>query len=88
MTVIGVDVGIERPGIDHYRYGRTSAARISSIRSEMSCRPLLPCPGSPQPTPLTQLALDSFAVSSEIVMPPAGPRGGAGRPVPTCIFWG
>jgi hypothetical protein len=36
MIVVGVDVGIERPGVDEKRYLFTSARRISSIRSEIS----------------------------------------------------
>lgn len=42
VPVVGVDVGVERPGVDQDRYLATSAARISSIRSEMSSRPLRP----------------------------------------------
>jgi hypothetical protein len=36
VGVVGVDVGIERPGVDDQRDGASSAARISSIRSETS----------------------------------------------------
>ena len=36
MAVITVDVSIERPGIDDQGDPATSAARIASIRSEMS----------------------------------------------------
>ena len=42
VAVVCVDVGVQRPGVDQERYGRTSARRISSIRSEMSDRPLAP----------------------------------------------
>ena len=42
VPVIGVDVGVERPCVDQDRYLATSAARISSILSEMSSRPLRP----------------------------------------------
>ena len=46
VSVVGVDVGVERPGVDQDRYFATSAARISSIRSEMSSRPLRPAPAA------------------------------------------
>lgn len=39
VAVVCVDVGVQRPGVDQERYGRTPARRISSIRSEMSDRP-------------------------------------------------
>jgi len=43
VGVVGVDVRIKRPRVDNKRtYRKTSAARISSIRSEMSVRPLRP----------------------------------------------
>jgi len=46
VTVVGVDVGIQRSGVDQESYRSTSAARISSIRSEMSSRPLRPAPAA------------------------------------------
>lgn len=43
MGVVGVDVGVQRPRVDEQRgYRSTSAARISSMRSETSLRPLRP----------------------------------------------
>jgi hypothetical protein len=42
VVVVGVDVGIERSGVDNDRYGATSSRRISSIRTETSCEPLWP----------------------------------------------
>ena len=49
VGVVGVDVGVERPGIDDESgYRPTSAARISSIRPEMSWRPLWPAPAAPR----------------------------------------
>ncbi len=36
MGVVGVDVGVERPGVDDQCDGASSEARISSIRSETS----------------------------------------------------
>ncbi len=48
VSVVAVDVGVERPGVDEQgRYRRTSAARISSIRSETSCCPLRPALAAP-----------------------------------------
>ena len=40
MTVVSIDVGVERPSVDYQCDGATSLARISSIRSDMSQRPL------------------------------------------------
>ena len=37
MPVVGIDVGVQRSGIDQDRDERPSCARISSIRSETSC---------------------------------------------------
>jgi len=42
IAVVGVDIGVERAGVDEEGYGVTSAARISSMRSETSSRPLRP----------------------------------------------
>ena len=46
MSVVGVDIGVERSGVDQDRYWVTSTARSSSIRSEMSSRPLRPAPAA------------------------------------------
>ena len=46
IAVVGVDVGIQRSRIDENSYRPTSAARISSIRSEISSRPLRPTPAA------------------------------------------
>lgn len=46
VPVVGVDVGIKRPSVDQDRYSTTSTARISSIRSDMSSRPLRPAPAA------------------------------------------
>lgn len=48
MAVVGIDVGIERSRINQKGYGATSAARISSMRSEMSSRPLRPAAAAPR----------------------------------------
>jgi hypothetical protein len=48
VRVVGVDVGVERSGVDDDRgYRATSAARISSMRSDTSLRPLCPEPAAP-----------------------------------------
>ncbi len=46
MAVVGIDVGIQRSRVDEESYRVTSAARISSIRLEMSSRPLRPAPAA------------------------------------------
>jgi hypothetical protein len=46
VAIVGVDVGIQWSGVDQGRYVATSAARISSMRSEMSWRPLRPAPAA------------------------------------------
>lgn len=49
VGIVSIDVRIERPSVDDQRgYCATSAARISSIRSEMSVRPLRPAPAAPR----------------------------------------
>ena len=47
MAVVGVDIGVKRAGIDYECDCETSLARISSMRSEMSERPLRPAPAAP-----------------------------------------
>lgn len=42
VAVVGVDIGVEGSCVDQDRFRGTSAARISSIRSEMSSQPLRP----------------------------------------------
>lgn len=57
VLVVGIDVGVERTRVNDDSYGVTSLPKISSIRSEMSCRPLRPAafapstrrPGVPSP---------------------------------------
>ena len=46
VPVVGINVGVERPCVDEEGYRVTSAARISSIRLEMSSRPLRPAPAA------------------------------------------
>ena len=42
VVVVCVDVGVERAGVDEEGYRETSLRRISSMRTETSCEPLLP----------------------------------------------
>ena len=42
VVVVCVDVGVDRAGIDKEGYRETSWRRISSMRTETSCEPLLP----------------------------------------------
>ncbi len=44
MAIIAIDIGVQRTGVDDQGDDPTSPARISSIRSEMSDRPLAPAP--------------------------------------------
>ena len=46
MPIVRIDVRIERTGIDDQCYRSTSAARISSIRSDTSDCPLRPAPAA------------------------------------------
>ena len=46
VSVVAVDVRVEGAGVDDQCDGCTSLARISSIRSEMSSRPLAPAPAA------------------------------------------
>ena len=72
VTVVGVDVGIERAGVDQEGYRFTSARRISSIRSETSGVPLRPTPAAiKRRRPLHAPRCFSIAslVNSETVVP-------------------
>lgn len=72
MTVVSIDVGEERPGIDDQRDEPNSAARISSMRSEMSERPLDPAPAARRrlrPAVRPRCASMASLVISEIVVP-------------------
>ena len=71
VAVVCIDVGVQGPGVDQERYGRTSARRISSIRSEMSDRPLAPAPAAiSRRRPLWEPKCSSMAslVTSETVV--------------------
>jgi hypothetical protein len=47
MAVVGIDVSVERSGVNEERYRPASLARISSIRMEMSSWPLAPAAAAP-----------------------------------------
>ncbi len=71
VAVVCVDVGVQGPDVDQERYCRTSARRISSIRSEMSDRPLAPAPAAiSRRRPLWEPKCSSIAslVTSETVV--------------------
>jgi hypothetical protein len=72
VRVIGVDVGIEGARVDDEGYRDTSARRISSIRTEMSCEPLRPALAASSlrlPFAAPRWASTASRVRSEIVMP-------------------
>jgi hypothetical protein len=71
MPIVSVDVRVQRPGVDQKRYGRTSARRISSIRPEMSERPLCPTPAAMswrRPPDVPRSASIASRVSSDTVV--------------------
>lgn len=72
MSVVAIDVCVEGPCVDDQCDGGTSLARISSMRSEMSSRPLAPAPAaSSRRLPRWVPSRFSIAsrVSSETVLP-------------------
>lgn len=71
MGVVGVDVGVERSGVDDQRDGAISEARISSIRSETSLCPLRPAPAAPRRRrpPAPRCCSSAVRVTSAIVTP-------------------
>ena len=72
VSIVRVDVGVQGPGVDDQRDPGTSAASISSIRSETSERPLWPAAAaSSRRRPRLPPRSDSIAsrVSSEMVVP-------------------
>lgn len=48
VRVVGIDVRVQRPGVDDQRDGALSERRISSMRSETSLRPLRPAAAAPR----------------------------------------
>jgi hypothetical protein len=72
MGVVEIDVGVERTSVDDQSDAGTSAARISSIRSETSERPLLPAPAAKSRRlvpPPPRCASMAWRVNSETVVP-------------------
>ncbi len=72
MAVVPVDVGVERTGVDDQSDGCTSAARISSTRSEISLQPLAPAPAARRrrlPGLAPRKASIASRVSSDTVLP-------------------
>jgi hypothetical protein len=71
VGVVGVDVGVEGPGVKDQRDGAISAARISSIRSETSLWPLRPLAAAPRRrrSPAPRCCSNAVRVTSAIVTP-------------------
>ena len=72
VPIVSIDVRKERPGIDDQSDEPNSIARISSIRSEMSVRPLAPAPAARnrlRPARPPRCASIASLVTSEIVVP-------------------
>lgn len=72
MLIVSIDVSEERSGVDDQRDEPNSVARISSIRSEMSVRPLAPAPAARsrrRPVRPPRCASMASRVISEIVIP-------------------
>lgn len=72
VSIVSINVRVERPGVDDQRDEPNSAARISSIRSEMSVRPLAPAPAARRrlrPLRPPRCASMASLVISEIVVP-------------------
>jgi hypothetical protein len=72
VSIVSIDVGVERSGVDDQRDEPNSAARISSIRSEISVRPLAPAPAARsrlRPVRPPRCASIASLVISEIVVP-------------------
>jgi len=69
VPIIGIDVGVERPGINDQGYGATSLAKMSSTRSEMSFCPLRPAAAAPRALSTPRWACTASRVNSEIVIP-------------------
>lgn len=69
MSIIRIDVCIERASVNNQSDGATSLARISSMRSEISLRPLRPAAAAPSRRFGLRWSSIASRVSSEIVMP-------------------
>lgn len=73
VSVVGVDVCVQRAGVDgEGGYRLTSAARISSIRSDTSWRPLRPAAAAPRrrrPDECPRYASSASRLMSAMVVP-------------------
>jgi hypothetical protein len=72
VRVVGVDVRVERAGVDDQRDRADSARMISSTRSEMSLRPLRPAAAAPnlrRDPVVPRCASSAVRVISAIVVP-------------------
>ena len=72
VTVIAIDVRVQRAGVDDQCDGPTSLARISSMRSEMSVLPLAPAPAAMSrrlPRGASSSVSIASRVSSDTVIP-------------------
>jgi hypothetical protein len=72
VAVVAIDVRVERAGVDDQRDEPASLARISSMRSEMSVRPLAPAPAARRrrlPRGAPSSASIASRVSSDTVTP-------------------
>lgn len=74
MPVVAVDVGIERPGVDDQRDDVTSPEMISSIRSEMSDRPLAPAPAASRRRRPPRGASSKVSIASRVSSDTVTPR--------------
>ena len=73
VSVIAIDVGVQRAGVDDQCDELTSSIRISSIRSEMSARPLAPAP-APRSLRLPWGASSIVAIASRVSSDTVTPR--------------
>ena len=69
MPVVGVDIGVERAGVNDQCDDDTSDARISSMRSDTSARPLRPAAAAPSRRRGPRWLSMASLVSSEMVIP-------------------
>jgi hypothetical protein len=71
VGVVGVNIGVQRARVDDQRDEPTSLRMISSMRSEMSLRPLCPVPPAPRRrrVPVPRWASSATRVTSAIVVP-------------------
>jgi hypothetical protein len=73
VAVVSVDVGVQRAGVDDQCDEPTSLASISSMRSEMSARPLAPAPEA-RSRRLPRGAASSVSIASRVSADTVIPR--------------